>query len=167
MLGRLYQILLNKNLDKVFNKDVRCDIQSEFHLKCGRSPNFKYFVTRQLYIMFLPRRRNARLYNLAGPATRPPGNSSSAAAAALRLYYQQINLSFVFASYFVLLRFCFCFFSPFALEGNKKLSGGERSGYNLFYSRLARNSAVDGWTPIYPHLSVINVNGLARVGACE
>lgn len=55
----------------------------------------------------------------------------------------------------------------FFLVANKKLSGGERSGYNLFYSRLARNSTVDGWTPIYPHLDVINVNGLARVGACE
>lgn len=48
------------------------------------------------------------------------------------------------------------------MDGNKKLSGGERSGYNLFYSRLGRNSAVDGWTPIYPHLGVINVNGLAE-----
>lgn len=45
--------------------------------------------------------------------------------------------------------------------GNKKLSGGERGGYNLFYSVPGRNSAVDGWTPIYPHLGVINVNGLA------
>lgn len=114
--------------------------------------------------MFLPGRRNAR--RIIWPATRPPGNSASAAPPALRLYYQQINSSFVFASYFVLSRFCFCFFS-FALDGNKKLSGGERSGYNLFYSRLARNSAVDGWTPIYPHLSVINVNGLVSVGACE
>ncbi|PZC83706.1 hypothetical protein B5X24_HaOG207233 [Helicoverpa armigera] len=36
----------------------------------GRSPNLKYFVTRRLYIMFLPGRRNARPYNLAGhPAT--------------------------------------------------------------------------------------------------
>lgn len=26
---------------------------------------------------------------------------------------------------------------------------------------------MDGWTPIYPHLGVINVNGLAGVGACE
>ncbi|GBP82630.1 hypothetical protein EVAR_48511_1 [Eumeta japonica] len=31
----------------------------------------------------------------------------------------------------------------------------------VFASRLGRNSAVDGWTPIYPHLGVINVNGLA------
>lgn len=27
--------------------------------------------------------------------------------------------------------------------------------------------AVDGWTPIYPHLAVINVNGLVSVGVCE
>lgn len=52
------------------------------------------------------------------------------------------------------------------MAGNKKLSGGERSGYNLFYSRFSRNSTVDGWTPIYPHLNVINVNGLVEVGSC-
>lgn len=53
--------------------------------------------------------------------------------------------------------FAFVFFL-FDVDGNKKLSG-----YNLFYSRLARNSAADGWTSIYPHLGVINVNGLVVV----
>lgn len=74
----------------------------------------------------------------------------------------KLCLCLVFRPLEVLLLFFFLPWPP-----TKKLSGGERSGYNLFYSPLARNSTVDGWTPIYPLLGVINVNGLAGVGACD
>lgn len=70
-------------------------------------------------------------------------------------------LCLVFRPFEILLLF---FFVP--SERQQKIEW-RRSGYNLFYSRLARNSAVDGWTPIYPHRGVINVNGLVEVGACE
>lgn len=64
------QELSNKEQIKT-SRRVSDDIEGGFHLECARSPNLKYFVTRRLYIMFLPGHRNACLYNLAGhPATR-------------------------------------------------------------------------------------------------
>lgn len=58
-------------------KERQSDIdKTEFHLERGRFPNFKYFVTRRLYIMFLPERRNARRIIDGHPASarlpRPP-----------------------------------------------------------------------------------------------
>lgn len=96
------------------------------------------------------------------PATRQPLVCRGRPTSILSVDKFMLCLCLVFRPFEISL----LFFS-FAVDGNKKLSGGERSGYNLFYSRLARNSAADGWTPIYPHLGVINVNGLVEVGACD
>lgn len=112
--------------------------------------------------MFLPDRWNARPYNLA--ATRQLHVCRAHhPTSILSVDKFKLCLCLVFRPPEILLLF---FFFSFAVHEHKKLSGGDRSGYNLFYSRLARNSAVDGWTPIYPHLSVINVNGLVGVDIC-
>lgn len=55
------------------------------------------------------------------------------------------------------------FFSPTVRRGGQKNPSRNEVGYNLFYSRAARNSAKDGWTPIYSYLGVINANGLVKV----
>lgn len=98
------------------------------------------------------------------PATRQPRVCRARPTSILSVDKFKLCLCLVFRPLEILPLF---FFLRSPWTATKKLSGGERSGYNLFYSRLGRNSAVDGWTPIYPHLGVINVNGLAGVGACE
>lgn len=95
------------------------------------------------------------------PATRHPFVCRGRPTSILSVDKFMLCLCLVFRPFEISL----LFFS-FTVDCNKKPSGGERSGYNLFYSRLARNSAVDGWTPIYPHLGVINVNGLVEVCGC-
>lgn len=127
--------------------------------------------------MFLcGRRRNALLYNL-GAFGHPATPRLPPRAARLRPHTSILSVDKFRHCLCLVFRpleiFAFVIFLYFVLilsvhfVWQQKTEWSERSGYNLFYSRLGRNSAVDGCTPIYPHLGVINVNALASVGACE